>query len=252
MDFGMDTDTLNILLVEDDMIIGTHISMVLSEAGYQVSGILPSGEAALTHLAIDLPDLILMDINLKGKLDGVETAIQIKERFQVPLIFLTANTDQVTFGRAKEAYPLAFIAKPFEPMALIRAIELAALNQISPESAPINSPAPESVPLLLSDRIFVRSKHKLVKLLLSDIHYVSAERNYCKIFTADKEYTLSIPMKHFSEQLDTQSFQRVHRSFIINLVQVEELDESHVYLNRKPIPVSKSYREALLQRLKLF
>ncbi|MEL7530680.1 MAG: response regulator, partial [Bacteroidota bacterium] len=198
------------------MIIGTHISMVLSEAGYQVAGILPSGEAALAHLEHEQPDLILMDVSLKGKLDGVETAKLIKERFQVPLIFLTANTDQVTFSRAKSAHPLAFIAKPFEPLELVRAIELAALNQqIVLESEPINSPPHESVPLLLSDRIFVRSKNKLVKLLLSDIHYISAERNYCKIFSADKEYTLSIPMKHFAEQLDTQSFQRVHRSFII-------------------------------------
>lgn len=227
--------------------------MVLREAAYQISGILPSGEAALTHLEHERPDLILMDISLKGKLDGVETAKLIKERFQVPLIFLTANTDQVTFARAKGAHPLAFIAKPFEPLELVRAVELAAMNQrLAIETEPNNQHQYEAVPLLLEDRIFVRSKNKLVKLLLSDIHYISAERNYCKIFSADKEYTLSIPMKHFADQLDTQSFQRVHRSFIINLVQVEELDESHVYLNQQAIPVSKSYRDALLQRLKLF
>ena len=251
---NLGSETIKILLVEDDMIIGTHISMVLRESGYEIVGILPSGEAAIAHLAHERPDLILMDISLKGSLDGVETAILVKEKFQIPLIFLTANTDQGTFERAKLAHPLAFIAKPFEPQALVRAIELAAIQQVEvSEIEP--SPLPHeatSLPLMLSDRIFVRSKNKLVKLLLRDIQYVSAERNYCRIYSLDKEYTLSIPMKRFAEQLETQAFQRVHRSFIINIEQVDELDETYVYLNKQAIPVSKSYREALLQRLKLF
>ena len=253
-DNKLGAETIKILLVEDDMIIGTHISMVLREAGYEVVGILPSGEAAIAHLEHDTPDLILMDISLKGGLDGVETAIVIRERFPIPLIFLTANTDQGTFERAKTAHPLAFIAKPFDPQALVRAIELAAIQQseaLENESKSARNEA-VSIPLMLSDRIFVRSKNKLVKLLLRDINYVSAERNYCKIYSSDKEYTLSIPMKRFAEQLEAQAFQRVHRSFIINIEQVDELDETYVYLNKQAIPVSKSYREALLQRLKLF
>lgn len=250
----MAEERLHILLVEDDMIIGTHIAVVLREAGYEVVGILPSGEAALAHLEHERPDLILMDISLKGKVDGIETAHLVRERFQLPLIFLTANTDTGTFERAKAAHPLAFIAKPFDPQALVRAIELAAIQQakVSEKDSFAAYSEANPVPLMLSDRIFVRSKNKLVKLLLRDINYVSAERNYCKIYSAEKEFTLSIPMKRFAEQLETKAFQRVHRSFIINIEQVDELDEAYVYLNKQAIPVSKSYREALLQRLKLF
>ena len=65
---------LNILIVEDDMLVGTHISMILTDAGYEVMGILTRGEMVLEQLKTITPDLILMDIKLKGKLDGIETA----------------------------------------------------------------------------------------------------------------------------------------------------------------------------------
>ena len=89
---------IKILVVEDEMIIGAKISMQLTSLGYEVTGMLPRGEEAILHVADNRPDIVLLDINLKGKLDGIETAIQLQQHGPIPVIYLTANSDEATFN----------------------------------------------------------------------------------------------------------------------------------------------------------
>lgn len=240
------TPVLSILIVEDDMIVGTHISMLLLEAGYEVGGIIPSAEAALSHLNAHGSDLVLMDINLKGQMDGIEAAQHIYDQHHLPVIFLTANADAGTFQRAKQAFPYAFINKPFQPEALLQAIELAAYRS---QESPTESSQSRNTAAPLADRIFVRDKQKMVKISLEDIHYVKAERNYCTLITSAKSYTLSIPLKSFEEKVSSSLFCRVHRSYLVNLQQVESLDDHHVFCNGEAIPLSKAYKKELSLRL---
>lgn len=247
------TSSLNILIVEDDMLVGTHISMVLQQAGYKVSGIFPSGESALEQLKVEQPDLILMDINLKGKLDGVDTAQLVYEQHQIPVIFLTANTDKATFERAKLALPYAFIAKPFKPADLTRAVELV-VTRLAEQEVPapaVKTNQPSKDKEVLKDRIFVRDKDKMVKVAIQDIHYVEAERNYCRIFTEQKAYILSVPLKSFETRVNSDIFVRVHRSFLVNLSSIDELDDHYVYCQGQAIPVSKAHKATLSNRLQL-
>lgn len=245
-------NSFNILIVEDDMLVGTHISMLLTQAGYEVSGILTQGEMVLEQLKTVRPDLILMDIKLKGELDGIDTAKQVYQSFKIPVIFLTANSDSATFERAKEAYPIAFMGKPFKALDLTRAIELAASRMIE-TTFPIsqNGKKVSVEQALLTDRIFVRDKNRMVKLKFEDIHYIKAERNYCQIFTEGKNYLLSVPLKTFEKRLTSSFFERVHRSFIVNLKQIDEIDESYVYCRKQAIPISKSHKSIINQRLGL-
>lgn len=118
----MDT-SIKILIVEDEMLIGAKISMLLTNLGYEVTGILPRGEEAIAHVKENPPDIILLDINLKGKMDGIETAASLQQK-NIPVIYLTANSDEATFNRAKQTRPAAFIKKPFKQLDLQRAIEL--------------------------------------------------------------------------------------------------------------------------------
>ncbi|RZM18936.1 MAG: response regulator, partial [Pedobacter sp.] len=83
-------NAIKILVVEDEMIIAAKISMLLSNLGYEVTGILPRGEEAILHIEENQPDIILLDINLKGELDGIQTAAIIQQK-NIPVIFLTAN-----------------------------------------------------------------------------------------------------------------------------------------------------------------
>lgn len=245
----MDT-LIKILVVEDEMIIAAKISMQLTNLGYEVTGILPRGEAAIQQIEENKPDIILLDINLKGKLDGIQTALQIQQLADIPIIYLTANADEFTFNRAKATRPAAFISKPFKQIDLQRAIELA-VCRMTENIIDVNTPnsTDANQAYILNDRIFVRYKEKMVKIMIADILYMEADRNYSRIFTIQKEYLFAITLKTVEEKLPIKLFQRIHRSYIVNLTHVDEVAESHLMIGEKAIPISAGLREKLLQRI---
>jgi DNA-binding LytR/AlgR family response regulator len=242
---------IDIMVVEDDMIIAADISMQLTQLGYNVSAILPKGEDALAQLQNSQPDIILMDVGLKGDLDGVDTAQEILNNYEIPVIFLTANSDPETFRRAKHTRPFAFITKPFEAIDLERSLELL-VSRLETEKEEVSHDKDQAEPgsYFLSDRIFIRFKERMVKVFLNDIKYIEAERAYCRVHTVDKEYLITLPLKAFSEKLAANQFLRVHRSFMVNLSKVDELAEEYVIIGKKMIPVSKNYREEVARRLR--
>ncbi|MDH3246959.1 MAG: LytTR family transcriptional regulator DNA-binding domain-containing protein [Saprospiraceae bacterium] len=235
-----------VLVVEDEMLIGAKISMYLTDMGYEVAGILPRGEEAVAYCRQSPPDLLLLDINLKGELDGVETAVEILKERRIPIIYITANADDLNFNRAKSTRPEAFISKPFKKLDLQRAIELVVskYKEVAEEDSVDDS-------FILSDRIFVRHRDGMVKIILADILYIEADRSYCKIHTADSEYLLSMPLKALYEKLESKVLIRVHRSYLINLLQVEKVSESHAIIGQAAIPIGKNYRDELSKRLRL-
>jgi len=241
---------IKILVVEDEMIIGAKISMQLTSLGYEVTGILPRGEEAIIHVEENRPDIVLLDINLKGKLNGIETALQIQKLADIPIIYLTANSDEATFNKAKASRPYAFISKPYKQLDLQRAIELTICRMAENETGPhADESSDDERPFILSDRIFVRHREKMIKIIVAEILYIEADRNYCRIFTRNREYLLSITLKTIEEKLPGRIFLRTHRSYMINLAHVDEVAESHVIIAQKAIPLSAGLKEQLLQRI---
>ncbi|MFW6327901.1 MAG: LytR/AlgR family response regulator transcription factor [Bacteroidota bacterium] len=248
---------LRILIVEDEMVIGANISLQLSKFGYEVTGVIPRGEEAMVHIRKNKPDIVLLDIQLKGKIDGIQTAQMMQKEQDIPVIYLTANADDAHFERAKSTHPFAFISKPYKNSDLKRAIELAAERIQSmgdSENSPINGSTSQKdpSPFVLTDAIFVRNHEKMVKIIVKDIYYIEAERNYCRIFSKDKEYLLVMTLKDMSEKLPQGQFMRVHRSYIVNVAHVDEVAISHVAVNKKAIPLSKSFRNDLMNVLQTF
>lgn len=239
---------VSILIVEDDMIIAANISVQLTKLGYVVTGIASRGEDAIAHTRLNPPDIILMDINLKGKLNGIETASLIQQEEEIPIVYLTANNDEATFSRARKTHPHAFISKPFSILNLRRTIALVAeqLSDIRKEQ-PIETPALQ----VLKDRIFIRHNGKMVKLLLQDILYIEAERNYCNIVTTKARFLVVCTLKTIEQELPDAFFLRVHRSFVVNISKLDVLAETYLEIGRKVIPISRSYKDSLLSRLHL-
>lgn len=243
------SEKTKILIVEDEMIIAANISLQLTELGYEVIGIVPRGEEALQHIDNNPPDILLLDINLKGKLDGIETAEAMQKTHNIPIIYLTANVDDLHFNRAKQTRPHGFIAKPFKKLDLQRTLELT-ITQIKSKSKDLNNlKTQEAQSLVLNDSIFVRHHNSMVKVDIKDILYIEAERNYCRIYSKSKEYLLVITLKDMDEKLPAKHFLRVHRSFIINISQINEIANSHILVGKKIIPISKSLKDELLNRL---
>ncbi|WP_291785672.1 response regulator [Cecembia sp.] len=243
------SEKTRILIVEDDMIIAANISLQLSKLGYEVTGIESRGEDAINHAKENQPDIILMDINLKGKLDGTETAKSIQEYFDIPLIYLTANADEATFQKAKETHPYAFISKPFNKLNLERTIALV-VEKVTEKK--YNSANDNSLIETLEDRIFIRSQNKLIKVMLDEILYIEAERNYCNIITTDQNYLIVSPMNTFCQKLSSNYFLRVHRSYVVNVKKLDAVTESHLEIQKKVIPIGKIYKEDLLKIIMKF
>jgi DNA-binding LytR/AlgR family response regulator len=235
-----------ILIVEDDMIIAANISLQLSKLGYEVTGIETRGEEAVHHALENAPDLILMDIHLIGRLDGIATARMIQAKKKIPLIYLTSNIDDATFQLAKETNPFAFISKPFNKLDLERAISLA-VNKIDEN---LNHKEVEAgLVEFLEDRVFIRNQNKLIKILLEEILYVEAERNYCKIITTTQAYTVVCPLGQLFEDFTKSSLVRVHRSFLVNISHLDAVADSHLEIKGKIVPMSKSFKEQLFKRI---
>ncbi|MFA5212870.1 MAG: response regulator [Methanoregula sp.] len=117
--------TESILIVEDDFIVAKLIEKSLVDIGYFVTGLVATGEEAIVKSETEHPDLVLMDINLKGKMDGIAASEKIHDTLNIPVIFLTAFSDQKTFERALTTAPYGYIIKPFSLSTLSTTIEMA-------------------------------------------------------------------------------------------------------------------------------
>lgn len=122
----------SILIVEDDFIVAKVIEKSLIEIGYRIAGMVSSGPEAIEAVRQEQPDLVLMDINLQGDMDGITAAERIQSQRSIPVVFLTAFSDQKTFSRALETAPYGYIIKPFQTNTLATTIEVA-LNKYRKE-----------------------------------------------------------------------------------------------------------------------
>ncbi len=240
----------HILLAEGEPIAGADLKDQLQEMGYIVTGPFSQGENAVNSLNSGYPDLVILDIQLAGKWDGIETAKRILTKQKLPIIFLSSNSDADTFAKAKDTAPVAFMSKPFRIRDLKYTIELALENSEKEpkDTKPIKSP--ECTPCL-SDRLFIKTKDRMERVFFDDILWVEAEDYYCKIISKENDILLTQNLGKLSEALENRpEFIRVHRSFIVNLKHVEQIRELHLHIGTKQIPLSKSSKEELMSRLR--
>jgi PAS domain S-box-containing protein len=124
IDNSADRVTSSILIVEDEVIVAEDVRRRLEEMGYHISGVVSRGEHALREVRANRPDLILMDIGLKGTIDGIEAAKSILDEEDIPIVFASAYSDDATLRRAKSIDPFGFVLKPFDERELRTAIEI--------------------------------------------------------------------------------------------------------------------------------
>jgi len=245
----------NILVVEDESIVAKDIAQSLKKLGYSVAGICSSGEDAITTAKEIKPDLILMDIMLKGEMNGIEAAEQISKNNKIPIIYLTAYADEATLARAKITEPNGYMIKPFEEADIQASIEMAVYKHGK------DSEVRKERDLLFSlvenkgqtDVIYVKSNSRLVKVKTSDVFYVEALKDYVVINTKNARYTVHSTMKDIVKRLPSSDFVRVHRSFIVGTGKIVAVEYPNLILeeDKKTIPIGGSYREELYSRLHL-
>ena len=118
-----------ILIVEDEIIIALDLKIRLENLGYHILGIALNGEDAIKKIREKNPDLVLMDIQLNGDMDGIKVAQQIRNQYNIPFIYITGSHDNSLLDRAKQTNPIGFISKPFDEIEIQKAIDLHLLSE---------------------------------------------------------------------------------------------------------------------------
>jgi DNA-binding LytR/AlgR family response regulator len=246
---------INILVVEDESIVRKDIERSLTKLGYNVVAQADTGEKAIELAMEHRPEIALMDIMLKGDMNGIDAAERIKREIDIPIIFLTAYADEATLSKAKITEPHGYILKPFKEIDLHTTIEMALHKHKKEQEIKVENDLLRSLTSFknTADYLFVKHHSKLVKLNTSEIYYVEALKDYVQIITKDVKYTIHATMKDVEKKLPERVFQRVHRSFIINMDLLESIVGSNVVMkvNEKlvEIPVGGNYRDDLGERI---
>jgi len=239
--------SLNIGIVEDELVIARTIINNLEELGYPCCGPAINYTEALELISEKKPDLLLLDITLSGKKDGIDLAQKINELYKLPFIFLTANSDALTVERAKAVRPHAYIIKPFTQADLFAAIEIAFSNFTG--TRPINALSPSHV-YHSRDFMFVKDGYVFRKVFFSDIFYLESDSNYVIIhLKSQKKIMARSAFIDFISQFDPATFLRVHRSFAVNLKFIDEVFPTEISVGGCKIPVGRSYQADLHKAL---
>jgi DNA-binding LytR/AlgR family response regulator len=249
-------NNINVLVVEDESIVSKDIQHSLKKLGYHVVGAAATGEKALELVRSENPDIVLMDIMLKGDMNGIEVAEVVRNEFNIPVIFLTAYADESTLSKAKVTEPYGYIIKPFKEIDLHTSIEMALYKHKKTRELEKER---DYLYTLVDNKetvdgfIFVKSNSKLVKLNTKDIYFIEALKDYVVINTRDTRYTIHSTMKDIEQKMGNTEFIRVHRSFIVRLDKIAAIDFPNLVLedDKKVIPIGGSYRDDLNNRIRL-
>lgn len=238
---------LKIGVVEDELVIARTILSTLDELGYSHCGPAINYTEAIEIIESEKPDLVLLDIQLAGRKDGFDVAEKLNESYNLPFIFLTANSDIETIDRAKKLKPHAYIVKPFTKEELYAAIEIAFHNFTGNQSSPRSEKAAS---YHTKNFMFVKDGYIFRKILLDELLYLESEANYILLhLTSQKKVMVRSTINDFMEQLEPNRFIRVHRRFSININLIDDIFPAELALQGARIPIGKSYREALFSAL---
>lgn len=237
---------VKILVVEDEMVIAMNICDLLEDLDYDVLEPVSNYDEAVESLAMNEPDLVVLDIQLAGEKDGIDVAEHISENYSTPFIFLTSNSGKATIEKAKKVHPASFLVKPFVREDLYAAIEIAIHNfQDHQSSAEIAEGS------LIKDSLFVKEKGTFLKLKLDDIKYFKGQHVYLEIYTSQgNKHLIRSSFTSISDYLPSHFF-RTHRSYMVNLNFLHSIKAHHLIIGDNEIPISQKYRQELLRFIKI-
>lgn len=243
---------MRVLLVEDEPLTAEQVESLLLGMDYELVGPAPSAQIALALFRTEPIDLVLLDIGLRGPMDGLQLAEQLLAHRPVPLIFLTSFADEQTFQQAQEVGPAAYMIKPPEKEALGRAIALAIRN-FSTINWPAQPQSPPAEPALLSaEAVFIKEKGLLEKVRLTDIYSVAADNKTCSIHLAERIIQVRMPLRELARILPAERFIQIQRSYFVNVEHIERLDPARhlVQVGKQVLPVGRLYLLELISRLR--
>ncbi len=246
----MERENYKILVVEDEVLVATDIEESLESLGYTVQNTVARGEEAIAEVEKSLPNLILMDINLKGEMTGIEAAKQITAKHDVPIVYLTANADIATINQAKISLPYGYIIKPFTDKELQTNIEIALYKfendlKIKMESEQFNTFF--DLKDHEKNQLIIHADNGLEKINIDMVYYLEAKDNHTIIHLFDEEVSTGKSLEEMAALFPKERFVQVSDSFFINKdkVFVVKLPEVIIADKMTVITVDKDRQQVL-------
>ena len=235
-----------VLIVEDEPSISDSLSDILECLSHQVVGVAPSAGEAMEILGNNDVDIALLDIQLKGEKDGIQLAEQIRSNHNIPYVFTTAFADPDTIKRAGEKGPYGYIVKPYGMKDIHAAVEIAMSNFKKTRQLQANEGS-----MMENNHLYVKVDSRLIRIEDDEIAFVEAKGDYAVFNTDKKGYIVHSTMKNIENKLDKNKFLKVHRSFIVNMSKIVDIEDYNLLIKDKVIPVSRANRESLMKRINL-
>lgn len=224
------SQSAKIVIIQKNIPLAAKLSIKLNRLGYRITGIFSRAIDALSFIEQELPDIILLDENLKGQLNGMESA----KKNSASVVYFNKN-----FWNSAKNIQKSLAVKSSSGKSTVskRNEKVSQVNQLQK--------------FTLNDRIFVRAQNTMVKISIDDIQYIEAERSYCRIFAKNCQYLLVMSLKDLNAKLPEDKFLRIHRSYIVNLSHINEIGNTHLVVASRVLPFSKSTRTELFQHLQV-
>nr|WP_315195996.1 response regulator transcription factor [uncultured Flavobacterium sp.] len=245
-------DNINVLIIEDTLEQSDALSKVLLDNNYNIVGVARNYTDALTLFYKNDVDIIVIDVFLDGKPDGITFAetINIVPNAIKPFVFLTSSQDRQIFERAKLTKPFSFLMKPFNELEIIYALEMAVEKFYSQTNIFLSE---DQDTVIGNDYMFIKKKNTLKKVSLKDIIYIEVEDRYCNIITEKEKFVILISLTKISELLDKNKFIRTHRNYIVNSDTIEEIilaDNLVILKGNRKINLSDNYKD-FIKKIKI-
>ncbi|WP_179349343.1 LytR/AlgR family response regulator transcription factor [Winogradskyella pacifica] len=209
-----------ILIIEDDIIIAEYISEILQEERFKNIEIANDANTAIAEMKTFVPEIILMDINLSGKNEGI--TLSQNKNDNAAVIFITGQQDFALMSEAIKTKPYGYLTKPIKKVDLMASIGIVIQKNEN-------------------QNFQFKDGYDTVNVKYSDIRYFVADGNYSSIYTISKKYSIRQSLSTIAEQLPLHTFARAHRSFLVNKNKVERITTNTLEINNVEIPLSRTY-----------
>ena len=224
---------MNCIIVDDDEMARTSLKMLCDKiTDLEVDEIFENGIDAINWLKHHSTDVVLLDIEMPD-LTGMDLVKSVDNLPQI--VFITGHTEYAL--EAFEHQVTDFVPKPVQYARLLKAIDRVKelIDNVKNED---------------QNEIFVREDGRYVRIHLDDIYYIESLGDYVKFITKEKPHIVHSTLKNIDDKIQNNKFLKVHRSYIVNLTKIVDIEENNLVIKDKVIPVSRSHRSTLMNRIK--
>jgi len=250
MILDMNVKPLQILIVEDEISLQIEMEMMLDEMEYDIIAITDNSEEALKIIHSQKPDIIMMDIDIKGELSGIQLGEKIKD-LDIAIIYVTSHNTRDMYESAKLSNLAAYMVKPVNKLTLESTLELVEEKFIT---RLLDQPEATATNPNFKGTLLVKQNKQYYKIILSDVQYVEADGNYVALYIGKKKFLSSKNFTEMEKILPKDTFIKTHRKFLINFnyfISMNAEDNTILMENGNHVYVSRAKKQEVLKMIML-